>query len=330
MGAGELERLLSDLAGEHPPDQKPSFNRWLDFGRFDLGENVLVSNVDIILPMVLSPADFGEIAVAHVLSDIYAAGATPLFALNILGIAQGISSDDEDIVGMLRSASKKLEAHDVALVGGHTMGDQGDFYYGLSVTGIIGKERLVTNDGARKGDVLVLTKPLGTSVATVSWKRNPQHYDKFEDVLAGMKQSNDIASSEMFAHGATACTDITGFGFLGHTHNLLKASNASAVIRSAKVPVYESVKPYIYEECGTTRMWGKNFDYVKDYVEFSVTFSPLLEITLFDAQVSGGLLVCLPPSNADAFTSSLRAKGVDATIVGEITEGDPGHIEIVV
>jgi selenide,water dikinase len=328
LGANELQVLLSGLAAAQSSIKPQSFSSWLDFGRFDLGEKALISNVDVILPMVLSPADFGEIAVAHILSDIYASGATPLFALNILGIAEGMNSDDEAILEMLISASKKLEIQNVTLVGGHTIGEQADFYYGLAAVGIIDKEKIVTNEGASVGDALILTKPLGTSVASVNWRRNPHHYNKFQDVIVGMKQLNNVASKEMLHYHATACTDITGFGFLGHTHNLLKASRVSATIHSAKIPVYESIRPYVSQECGT-RMLGKNFEYVKNHVEFQVGFSPLLEVILFDAQVSGGLLVSLPSSDADSFVTSLKNKGVDGVIIGEITKGDPGYIDIV-
>jgi selenide,water dikinase len=332
LGANELQILLSGLTSAQSSTQKPSYSSWLDFGRFDLGEKVLVSNVDIILPMVLSASDFGEIAVAHVLSDIYTSGATPLFALNILGIHKEMNSDKSEIIEMLDSASERLRAANISLVGGHTISEQDDLYYGLAAVGIIDRDKLVTNDGAKKGDVLVLTKPLGTSVASINWKDNLEISDTFQDVLNGMKQLNEIASKEMFNYGATACTDITGFGFLGHTHNLLLASKVSATISFGNLPIYESIKPFI-EKTHVTRIWRKNFDYVEKYVNLKVdfsktSFSPLLEIILYDAQVSGGLLVCLPQSNADNYVSKLRDNGINAAIIGEITDDNPGYIDI--
>jgi selenide,water dikinase len=321
LGANELQNLLSGLSSSN-------FNNWSDFGRFDLDERILVSNVDIILPMVLSPSDFGEIAVAHVLSDIYAAGAKPLFALNILGIAKEMDSGDSDILEMLQAALQKLTRKNIALVGGHTIEDQDDFHYGLAAVGIIDKHKLITNDGAKKGDALILTKPLGTNVATINWKSDSQLKSSFQDVLDGMKQLNDIASQEMFSYGATACTDITGFGFLGHTHNLLTASKVSAAIYSKKLPIYESIKPFIKSAHGT-KIWSKNFDYVKNHVEFKVGFSQLFEIILYDAQVSGGLLISLPSANADSFINSLQNKGVNAAIIGEIKDGNSGQIDVV-
>jgi selenide, water dikinase len=329
LGALDLQILLSGLTSAQSSTQKPSYSSWLDFGRFDLDEKVLVSNVDIILPMVISPSDFGKIAVAHVLSDIYTSGAAPLFALNILGIHKEINSDKSEIIEMLNSASEQLNASNIALVGGHTISEQDDLYYGLAAVGIVDKDKLVTNDGANKGDALVLTKPLGTSIASINWKDNLEIPDNFQDVLFGMKQLNDVASKEMSNYGATACTDITGFGFLGHTHNLLKASEVSAVIYSNKIPIYESVKPFI-NHTHPTKIWGSNFDYVSKYVEFKgVNFSPLLESILYDAQVSGGLLISLPPSKADSFVNSLQNKGINAVIIGEVTEGNSGHIDIV-
>lgn len=327
LGADKLQILLSGLTSLQQFD-KPSFSNWLDFGRFDLDERVLVSNVDIILPMVLSPADFGEIAVAHVLSDIYASGATPLFALNILGIYKGMNSDYSEVLEMLKSASQKLKHNNVALVGGHTIADQDDFFYGLAAVGIIDKDKLVTNDGAKKGDILVLTKPLGTSVASKIWKDHLDERAKFQDVLESMKQCNDIASREMLNYGATSCTDITGFGFLGHTHNLLLASKASAIIYSANIPVYESIKPFI-NQTHPTQIWRANFDYVSKHVEFKgVGFSPLFENVLYDAQVSGGLLISFPPTKVDTFVDSLRNKDSNATIIGEIIDGEVGQMII--
>ena len=328
LGANELETLLSNLSETQPSEVAQPFNQWLDFGRFDLGEKVLVSNVDIILPMVLSAADFGEISVAHVLSDIYAAGATPLFALNILGISREIESSSPEIVEMLKSAHERLKRENIALVGGHTIGDQDDLYYGLAAVGIIDNEKLVTNAGAKKGDVLILTKSLGTSVASINWKDHLELHDSFQDALTGMKQLNEIPAKEMLNYQVTACTDITGFGFLGHTHNLLLASNVSAVIYSKNLPIYESVKPFV-NQTHPTKIWRSNFDYVSKFVEFKgVSFSPLFENILYDAQVSGGLLISLPPQNADSFVSSLQTNGVTASIVGEITDGLDGNIDI--
>jgi len=327
LGAPQLRTLLSKLQPPNKSENTTFFDSWLDFGRYDFGEDVLVSNVDIILPMVLSPMDFGEIAVAHVLSDIYASGATPIFVLNIVGVSRELDSESSDLLDMLKAANEKLRHENIALVGGHTVTEQEDFYYGLAAVGIIKKVDLVTNEKATPGNILVLTKPLGTSVASISWKDNVELRDEFEDVLRGMKQLNKVAAQEMITHGATACTDITGFGLLGHMHNLLRASNVSAVIDVNKLPIYESVLPFI-QKTHVTSLWGKNFEYVKDYFDLKVNFSPLLENILFDAQVSGGLLVSLPEAKVDNFINALKDEGITASVIGEIKSGDIGKIEI--
>lgn len=325
LGAGALSELLSSLSVL--AQGQATFNSWLDYGRFDLGKQSLVSNVDVVLPMVLSPSDFGEIVVAHVLSDLYAAGAKPIFALNILGISRDVGVEDDVSVELLMGAQKKLTSCNVAMVGGHTMGDQQDYSYGLASVGIVESDRLIANNAAKVGDVLVLTKPLGTSVASGLWKNDPSLENDFQDVLDGMKQLNDFPSSVMFEHEVSACTDITGFGFLGHTHNLLKASKVSARIFVDKIPIYDSAVHFI-NRAHPTRIWSKNFEYVNEFVEFKVGFSPLLENVLFDAQVSGGLLISLPQTRCDEFLRILDENFINASIVGEIVDGDAGKITI--
>lgn len=326
LGAGALGKILSSLSNES--DKTGGLSTWLDYGRFDLGDQSLVSNVDIVLPMVLSPADFGEIVVSHVLSDIYAAAAKPLFALNILGISNEADSENQETVELLLAAQKKLVSCNVALVGGHTLGDQQDYSYGLAAVGIVEKGKLVANDGATPGDLLVLTKPLGTSVASGLWKNDPALENEFADVLESMKMSNAFTSSLLVDYAVSACTDITGFGFLGHTHNLLKASKVSATVFSEKLPVFESILPFI-DRAHPTRIWSKNFDYVNEFVDFRVPFSSLFEKILFDAQVSGGLLVSLPQSRCNDFVQILNENSVKATIIGEVTAGSVGRITIV-
>lgn len=327
LGGSELKDLLSDLVYSDEVNST-AFKGWLDYGHYYRGNDVLISNVDIILPMVNDPADFGEVAVAHVLSDIYTAGAKPLFGLNILGISHFINGDKEEVKTLLKGAEKKLDSVKALLVGGHTIGQQQEFYYGLAVVGITNKDTLITNSNAQIGDVLVLTKPLGTSIASKLWKRDPFRRNEFQDVLQGMKQLNDIASEEMVEANANACTDITGFGLLCHTYNLLQASQVAAIINIESLPIYESVQDFDMEEC-RTMIFDKNKEFVSQCVgSQNVELTSFLETILYDAQVSGGLLVSLPPSNADNYIDALRVRGIDAKIIGEIVKGSSGHIEL--
>lgn len=328
LGGGELKNLLSGLV-DSPDINSSAFKGWNDYGHFYRGKDVLISNVDIILPMVIEPADFGEIAVAHVLSDIYTAGAKPLFGLNILGISYSINGDTDEVKIMLKSAAQKLDSVKALLVGGHTIGQQHEFYYGLAIIGVVDEDSLITNSNAKIGDKLVLTKPLGTSIASKLWKKDHFRQNEFQDVLTGMKQLNDIASEEMVKAKANACTDITGFGFLCHTHNLLKASGVSGMIDIKSLPVYESILDFDMEDC-RTMIFDKNRDFVNNYIDDSrIEMDNLTETLLYDAQVSGGLLVSLSAQVADTYVRKLADKGITARIIGEILEGEAGHITLV-
>jgi selenide,water dikinase len=333
VGGKDLQRLLSDSEDSETDNPFSEIKGWMDFGlyyRVDHADEALISNVDIVLPMVPDPADFGEIVVAHVLSDIYTSGAKPLFGLNILGVQHSIDlgSNGNEIKRMLASAAKKLHSAGARLVGGHSIGNQYDLYYGLAVFGVIDKESLITNRGAKIGDALVLTKPLGTSIASKLWKRNRHLDEDFQDVLEGMKQLNDMAAEEMLQFQAHACTDITGFGLLGHTHNLLRASEAACVINMESLPIYESVQDFGGVEY-ETMIFDKNKEYVIEYVDSNdVELTPLLDDVIYDAQVSGGLLVSLPTGKASQYVERLRDREVTASIIGRIVEGQVGHIKL--
>ncbi len=291
-------------------------------------KDVLISNVDIILPMVIDPSDFGEIAVAHVLSDIYTAGAKPLFGLNILGISYLINGDTDEVKAMLKAAAKQLGSVEALLVGGHTIGQQQEFYYGLAIVGIVNEKDLIKNNNAQIGDKLVLTKPLGTSIASKLWKEDYFRHNEFQDVLAGMKQLNSIASEEMLNIRVNACTDITGFGFMCHTHNLLKASGVSGIIDVNSLPIYESVKDFDMKSC-RTMIFDKNKEFVNNYVDDkNIESNNLLETILYDAQVSGGLLVSLTKDSAVNYVNTLKIRGIDAKIVGEVVKGGAGYITL--
>jgi selenide,water dikinase len=333
VGGKDLQRLLSDSEDSATENPFSDIKGWMDFGlyyREDRPDEALISNVDIVLPMVPEPADFGEIVVAHVLSDIYTSGAKPLFGLNILGVQQNInlSSNGNDIKSMLAGAAQKLKSAGARLVGGHSIGNQSDLYYGLAAFGVIKKDSLITNRGAKTGDALVLTKPLGTSIASKLWKRDHHRKDEFQDVLEGMKQLNDIAAEEMLQCEAHACTDITGFGLLGHTHNLLRASGVACVINVERLPIYDSVQDFGGAEC-ETMIFDKNKDYVGEYIDdTNADLNPLIQDVIYDAQVSGGLLVSLSADKADEYVGRLSKRGITASIIGKVVEGEMGHIRL--
>lgn len=327
MAPGRLFRLLGELTVPWA-DEPLSSMVPRDYGVFSVDGTTCVMNADILLPLANDPADFGEIVVAHVLSDIYCAGATPLCAFNLLCVPEAADGMDGEVVRMMDAATARLRAAGAILLGGHTMRPQGEFSYGLAAIGIASKDRIIGNDSARPGDVLVLTKPLGTSIATKLWKMEVLLSDQFEDVLAGMKSLNDVAAHHMLLAGANACTDITGFGFLGHTKNLLQASGVGAVISLGSLPVYESVRPYMSSSGSETRLFDENVLYARSAIHPDSHSWDEYRNILFDAQVSGGLLVSLPVEAAEHYVEALAVKGVIAHKIGRVTEEHPGVVRL--
>jgi|GEM_PF-264173 len=307
---------------------------WPDAGVSDIGSQHVASSVDVVLPMIDDPVLFARIVVNHVFSDLYAVGADPVFALSILGIPEpGKTVDDHEafnreidaeVQRMLLAAEEALREAHVASAGGHTLMDHA-LFFGMAATGTFADERVISNEDATAGDVLVLTKPIGTSVATKLWKFDANSKDEFGDVVAAMLQSNRGASLAMRPLERCACTDVTGFGFLGHLHNMLRASSAAAIVRLDEVPIFESVRsrPRMKDETGT-RLLEPNREFLHGHIRDGAKD---VDLSLFlDAQVSGGLLVSVPPHDLDSFQAQMRANGEDAWVVGEVVKGDAGTI----
>jgi selenide,water dikinase len=297
-----------------------------DCGVFSLGGQTLLSTIDIVLPMALSPIDFGKITVCHVLSDLYASGGMPLFALCVLGIPAGMSAASSEAVQVMTAAIEQLAAENVVLVGGHTMTDQEDFYLGFSAVGRPIGNAPVAQAEAKPGDVLILTKPLGTSIATLRWKLEEASEAEHADVLRGMLQSNRAAAGVLSRYAPHACTDVTGYGLLGHLFNIMFASGVSAKISLSRIPCYESLTGVLRPD--QSRQALHNMDYVRSVLTVSAEISPLLESLLFDSQVSGGLLTCVSPDLAQIVSDELLQAGFSPSWIGEVREGVPGAIEI--
>ena len=327
LGGNQLNNLLTSLSV--PWRSENNKDHWEDAGIFYYQSDLIfVGNVDIVLPMVNEPTDFGEIVVAHVLSDLYAVGAQPLYGLNILTAPMTMPGVAAQIHTMLDGATNKLMEAGAILTGGHSLGGD-ELQYGLAVFGLTTPQKLVRSSGAQPGDLLILTKPLGTSIASWHWRQSEEYHQEFQDVLHGMKQLNDVASLAMVNLPVHACTDITGYGFLGHLHNLLRASQVAATIEFKQLPIYPSVKKHV-DEHAFTRMFSKNRDYLRHFVQREVRGLQISDLlVLYDAQVSGGLLVSLAPDLATTYLERLKLKGIEGFIVGSVTSGEPGHITIV-
>lgn len=272
-------------------------------------DRALVATVDFFTPIVDDPEDFGAIAAANSLSDIYAMGATPLFALSILGFPRERLATDL-LRRMVSGGAAKLAEAGIAVVGGHSI-DDGEPKFGYAVTGEVNPDQLITNRGAQPGDLLFLTKPLGTGLVTTAIKRGLAPIELTRAAIAQMSALNRAASIAMRAAGATAATDVTGYGLLGHLRNL----DVGARIRASAVPVLEGVRELARQDLfpdGSRR----NHAALAGLVDWG-DLAESEQLLLADAQTSGGLLVAIPPAGAARFMADCPA----ARQIGEVVAG---------
>ena len=316
-----------------PPIDDPNYlNReqhFADAGIYRISDTqALVQTVDFFTPIVDDPYDFGRIAAANALSDVYAMGGKPLTALNI--ICFPVSCHPLSIMEkILRGGYDKIIEAGAVLVGGHSVEDN-EPKYGLSVTGIVEVDKLVTGSGARPGDCLVLTKPIGTGIISTAVKGKMISAGEAAVVTEGMATLSAVPAAEMVKAGATACTDITGFSLLGHLHEMLLSSGVSAELNFQMIPLYPSVK----DMAGMGMIPGgayRNLDYIKANVlwQGSPDEKDDALIILADPQTSGGLLVALPETKLQDYLNALKEKGADGHFIGRIIDGSPGTITIV-
>jgi selenide,water dikinase len=288
-------------------------------------EVALVQTVDVFTPIVDDPYTFGSIAAANALSDVYAKGGRPVLALNIAGFPRRLSLDI--LAEILRGGADKAQEAGVAIVGGHTIDDP-EPKYGLAVTGLVHPARFVTNAGARPGDLLYLTKPLGMGVITTGIKQEKTPRAVAAEAIRVMNTLNRAASEAMLEAGAHACTDITGFGLLGHLYEMVNASGAGARISARAVPVLDGAAPLATAGAvagGTAR----NLEWLADKVRWDPAIDEATRILLADAQTSGGLLVAVAPQGAGILEGALRARGVEPIAsIGSITTGDRRLIDV--
>jgi selenide,water dikinase len=277
----------------------------------------LVQTVDFFPPIVDDPYDFGRIAATNALSDVYAMGGRPISALNIVAFPDDL---DLDILArILDGGASVARAAGVAIVGGHTIKDA-EPKYGMAVTGEVDPRRIVTNAGAQPGDVLVLTKRLGTGVLTTALKRGAIRPEEMREAIDAMTTLNDRAAEAMLAAGAHAATDVTGFGLLGHAHNMARASGVKLVFDASAVPFMERVLGLIEQGCvpGGTR---HNAETHTEFTEFAATVPEAARIGLSDAQTSGGLLVAVSSRRLQDLRREMQTRAVTAAVVGRVTNG---------
>ncbi len=309
------------------PNVLVGFNSVDDAGVYKLRDDLaLVQTVDFFPPVVDDPYDFGAIAAANSLSDIYAMGGKPLSALNLLGFppkSVPLWAVDE----ILRGGAEKVQEADVAIIGGHTLKTK-EPLYGLAVTGTIHPDEIISNATAKAGDSLILTKPLGIGLITTAIKKEQVEERWVKEAIKTMTFLNRRASEAMLDAGIDACTDITGYGLLGHLCELVEASKVGARIFLSKVPVIEVAWELAREKIipgGTLA----NLKFIQDKVDWDKEITKEAKLILSDAQTSGGLLIAVAKEKGQKLMDGLISRGVpNPVVIGEIIEDQRCRIQV--
>lgn len=324
MGPQDLVQVLQRLPA--PENARVLAGVGEDACVFRLREDLaVVQTVDVIAPVLDDPYAFGEAAAANALSDIYAMGAVPLFALNV--VAFPVRMLPLSILeAMLQGGAAKAAEAGVPITGGHSLDDPTP-KYGLVVTGVVDPARIVRTSGARPGDRLVLTKPLGVGVLTTALTHGRGSPEIEARVLPVMAQLNRAAAEAMQAVGVSACTDVTGFGLLGHLREIARQSGVGARVAVGRVPVlagaWDLLRAGVISQ-GTEN----NLRLLRDEVRWHPALAPEGRTLLCDAQTSGGLLIAVPAERAETLLATLAAGAVAAADIGEVTEGPAGQIVV--
>jgi selenide,water dikinase len=311
-----LADVLATLPQADHPNLLVGFNTADDAGVYRLSDTqALVQTVDFFPPIVDDPYCFGQIAAANALSDVYAMGGVPLTALNIVGFPLGVLPA-EILTEILRGGNDKVLESGAVVVGGHSIKDK-ELKFGLAVTGMIDPRRIITNAGARAGDVLFLTKALGTGIITTAIKRDAVEATVADTAIRQMAALNKAASEAMIAAKASAATDITGYGLLGHAGEMAAASKVTIRIFASKLPVL----PDALRLAGLGMNPGganDNREFLKGKVSMTGNIDPRLEAVLYDPQTSGGLLIAVAESSASRLKQALQAAGLTHEAIGRV------------
>jgi selenide, water dikinase len=319
LAPSDLAQVLSKLPKQDSGNVIVGFENSDDAGVFRLSDDLaLVQTVDFFTPVADDPFVYGQAAAVNALNDVYAMGGTPLSALSIVCYPQ--KGDWGVLAEILKGGQAAMNADGVVVIGGHSVDDQ-EMKFGYAVTGTIHPARVITNGGARPGDVLVLTKPIGTGAINTAVKHGKASEGAMAAAIRAMTTSAAKASRAMLDAGANACTDVTGFGLLGHAYEMAKASGVMLTVDSKAVPLLPDVLELI--SLGMlTRGDRNNRVYVGDTVRIADSVSGLMQSALFDPQTAGGLLVSLPAERVAEFL--LEVPGAEA--VGKVES--PGDLLI--
>jgi selenide,water dikinase len=315
LPAASLAPLLASVPARKDPNVLVGFGTSDDAGVYKLRDDLaLVQTVDFFTPIVDDPFDFGRIAAANALSDVYAMGATPVTALNLVAFPLE-QLGGEVLSAILRGGASIAEQAGVAIIGGHSIDDR-EPKYGLAVTGVVDPRSVLTNADGRVGDALVLTKPLGAGAVSTALKRGLEApLAEAVRVMTGLNRDASLAAREAGAH---ALTDVTGFGLLGHLHELALASGLAAEVDAASVPVIEGVLKLLAGGDAISGGTRRNREYAASFATFAASVPEAQRWLVCDAMTSGGLLAAVPDPAS-----------MPGTVIGRLVQGAPGTIRLV-
>ena len=324
----DLEGFLRHLRAEHSDDLLVGMETMDDAGVYRLSDDAaLVQTVDFITPIVDDPHQFGQIAAANALSDVYAMGGRPVTALNLCCFPPK-GPGPEALARILAGGLEKIREAGAVLVGGHSVEDP-ELKYGLAVTGTVHPDRVIRNVGLRPGDRLILTKPLGTGILSTAYRKGKLAAETVTRWVAQMATLNRAAAEVMTAVETHAATDITGFGLLGHLRQMVRGSGVAVTVALDALPVYPEALP-LARKGVRTRSTDTNLRLVAGLVEFADEVTRAERELLADPQTSGGLLIAVPAAQARPCLDRLQAAGVpDASLIGAVTNGPEPAIRVV-
>jgi selenide,water dikinase len=326
FSAAGLREILAGLPLPADPNVLVGHSGSDDAAVYRLSDELaLVLTVDFFTPIVDDPYDFGRVAATNAISDVYAMGGRPMVALNIAGFPEGKVAPA--VLGaIMRGGAEVARFAGVSVVGGHTVNDP-ELKYGMAVVGVIDPRRIIRNAGARVGDALILTKPLGTGVLATALKRGELSAETALKLVDSMTLLNREASELMLLHDPHACTDVTGFGLMGHANEMAEGSDATIVFHSSSVQFLDGAREAA--ERGFVTGGGKN---TQKFLTPHISVAPSVDATtltlLFDAQTSGGLLIAVAPAHAAPLLAELKPNHPHAAIVGEVVAKRDVHIVV--
>ena len=299
-----------------------------DAGVFRLRPDLaIVNTVDFFTPIVDDPYVFGQIAATNALSDIYAMGAEPRTAMNIVCFPKG-KMDIRVLGEVLKGGAEKVQEAGAVVVGGHSIIDE-EIKYGMAITGVIHPDKVIRNVGVQEGDALILTKPLGTGIISTALKKGKASKESVQASVASMITLNNTASKIMRNYPVHACSDITGYGLLGHALEMASGSSVTLILESAKLPILHRA-PRLAEKGYLTGGCQRNRDYLKDKITVDKSIREGLVEVAFDPQTSGGLLIAVAQKYAAKLVDELQANGVKAaTAVGYATSLQKAWVRLV-